>query len=170
MYNAPKTPSRHRSRSDAKTPLTPSLISGLNSVSLASSPPKRRGPTKSKSSTFDTSNPFISSVPPSSRSRPASPIKRVVAGGIPVSEDLQRQAGGGVIRKGGVESRLDVVTLDYVAPPPKPEAKRSRSTPAAVRTAISRCILTCKPKYILYRTAIVEIVSSPLANETANSM
>jgi len=40
-------------------------------------------------------------------------------------------SGGGVIRKGGVESRLDVVTLDYV-PPPKHEVKRSKSTPAVV--------------------------------------
>ena len=36
-----------------------------------------------------------------------------------------------MIRKGGVESRLDVVTNDYV-PPPKPEIKRSKSTPAVV--------------------------------------
>lgn len=49
-----------------------------------------------------------------------------------MSEDLQRQAGGGVIRKGGIESRLDVVTMDYIAPP-KSDMKRSRSTPAAVR-------------------------------------
>lgn len=68
MGNQPKTPSRQRARSEAKTPLTPSTTSGM---------------------------------------------------------------GGGVIRKGGVESRLDVVTLDYVAPP-KHEVKRSKSTPAVV--------------------------------------
>lgn len=133
-FEMSKTPSRNRARSEAKTPLTPSsLISGLNAVSItASSPTKRRGPTKSKSTTgpFDTSNPFV--VPSHSRSRPGSPIKRAITGGgLTVSEDLQRQAGGGVIRRGGVESRLDVVTLDYV-PPTKSEMKRSRSTPAVV--------------------------------------
>ena len=61
-----------------------------------------------------------------------SPIKRVISGsGIPLSDDMQRQAGGGVIRKGGVESRLDVVTIDIV-PRAKSEGKRSRSTPATV--------------------------------------
>ncbi|KAG6853203.1 hypothetical protein C0991_006152 [Blastosporella zonata] len=65
-------------------------------------------------------------------SRPSSPIKRTTSASIPVSDSLQRQAGTGVIRKGGVESRLDVVTHDYV-PPPKPEVKRSRSTPATSR-------------------------------------
>ncbi|KAG6909445.1 hypothetical protein DXG01_000430 [Tephrocybe rancida] len=100
----PKTPSRrNRARSDAKTPLTPSLVSGLNNISL---------------------NPFVVS------SRPSSPIKRATSTSIPVSDSLHRQAGTGVIRKGGVESRLDVVTRDYV-PPPKPEVKRSRSTPAS---------------------------------------
>ncbi|KAG6828675.1 hypothetical protein H0H92_007090 [Tricholoma furcatifolium] len=99
----PKTPSRRtRSRSEAKTPLTPSLVSGLNSLSV---------------------NP----------SRPSSPIKRTTSGSIPVSDSLQRQAGTGVIRKGGIESRLDVVTRDYVPPPPKPELKRSRSNPASAR-------------------------------------
>ncbi|TFK71153.1 WD40 repeat-like protein [Pluteus cervinus] len=139
MYNQPKTPSRHRSRSEVKTPLTPSLINALNNASISASPPKRsRMPSKSKSSVFDTSNPFIA-VPPtgassSSRSRPSSPVKRAASSTIPVSDSLQRQAGGGVIRKGGIESRLDVVTHDYV-PPPKPELKRSKSTPAANRAA-----------------------------------
>lgn len=107
MFGQPKTPSRrHRTRSEAKTPLTPSLVSGLNNISLAST------------------NPFVVS-------RPSSPVKRTTSAGIPVSDSLQRQASVGVIRKGGVESRLDVVTRDYV-PPPKPEIKRSRSTPATV--------------------------------------
>ncbi|KAH9064552.1 WD40-repeat-containing domain protein [Lactarius vividus] len=122
-YN-PKTPTRHRSRSDvAKTPLTPSLlISGFNNVTI-SSPTKTGGNKSSKYSVADITNPFIS------RSRPVSPVKRATSGSINVTESLQRQASSGVIRKGGVESKLNVVSRDYV-PPPKPEAKRSRSTPA----------------------------------------
>lgn len=109
MYGAqPKTPSRrNRARSEAKTPLTPSLVAALNGVSL---------------------NPFVVS-------RPSSPVKRTTSGAIPVSDSLHRQASAGVIRKGGVESRLDVVTHDYV-PPPKSELKRSRSTPAANRIGV----------------------------------
>lgn len=42
-----------------------------------------------------------------------------------------------MIRKGGVESRLDVVTNDYV-PPPKPEIKRSKSTPAVNRAGLDQ--------------------------------
>ena len=84
-----RTPSRTRARSEAKTPLTPSLLSSMNNVSLAS--PSKRS------------------------SRPGPALKS-----------------GGVIRKGGVESRLEVVTRDYV-PPPKHEVKRSKSTPASVR-------------------------------------
>ncbi|KAI0301321.1 WD40 repeat-like protein [Russula brevipes] len=122
MAYIPKTPARHRSRSDvAKTPLTPSLLSGLNNVFI-SSPTKTGGNRSSKYSVADISNPFIS------KSRPVSPVKRTTSG-IQVSESLQRQASSGVIRKGGVESKLDVVSRDYV-PPPKREAKRSRSTPA----------------------------------------
>ncbi|KAI9513543.1 WD40-repeat-containing domain protein, partial [Russula earlei] len=124
MSYHPRTPARHRSRSDvSKTPLTPSLLlSGLNNVSI-SSPTKTGGNKSSKYSVADITNPFIS------RSRPVSPVKRTTSGAIPVSEALQRQASSGVIRKGGVESKLDVVSRDYV-PPPKQEAKRSRSTPA----------------------------------------
>ncbi len=136
MSYAPKTPARHqRSRSEAKTPLTPSLITGLNSFSLAT-PAKSRG---------DTTNPFISSSKhmsssrpvgrpvssgrPKSCSRPSSPAKRPSSGGINVTHTLQRQASAGVIRKGGIESRMDVVTRDYV-PPPKPEVRRSKSQPS----------------------------------------
>jgi hypothetical protein len=61
-----------------------------------------------------------------------SPIKRATSTSIPLSDAFQRQASGGVIRKGGVESRIDVVTLDYVPPPKPAEVKRSRSTPAIV--------------------------------------
>ncbi|KAF9485714.1 WD40 repeat-like protein [Pholiota conissans] len=138
MYNNPKTPSRHRARSEVKTPLTPSLVSAMNNVSLVPSPVKRTArpgaPTKSKSSTgpFDTTNPFIAPLT-QPKSRPASPVKRIGQSGIPTSESYQRQASGGVIRKGGVESRLDVVTRDYI--PPRQEIKRSKSTPAVNRVA-----------------------------------
>ncbi|KAJ3796575.1 WD40-repeat-containing domain protein [Lentinula aff. detonsa] len=148
----PKTPSRHRTRSDVgsktpKTPLTPSVLSGLSNISLGGSPTKKRtGKTQhakssSSSGPFDTTNPFIQPFPSSrsrSRSRPASPVK-FATGAIPISEDLKGQAGGGLIRKGGVElSRLDVVSRDYI--PPKPEIKRSRSTPAANRDTRDRFI------------------------------
>ncbi|KAG7095666.1 hypothetical protein E1B28_006384 [Marasmius oreades] len=154
MSMLPKTPSRHRTRSDARTPLTPSLMSGMNNVSLASSPSKRKAKTSSKSSSgpFDTSNPFVNppSIRPSrpqsrgSRSRPASPIKAVSYGNsLQVSDDLSRQAGGGVIRKGGVESRLDVVTRDLNPNVIKqPEIRRSRSTPAVNRDTRDRFITT----------------------------
>lgn len=147
----PKTPTINRTRSDVgktpKTPLTPSVVSGLGTLSLGGSPTKKRtGKAHAKSSSssgpFDTSNPFIQ--PPSARSRsrsrpgsrpvsrPASPVK-FASGNWEVTEDLKGQAGGGLIKKGGVElSRLDVVSRDYI--PPKPEIKRSRSTPAAVST------------------------------------
>lgn len=112
MFNNPKTPSRrHRARSEAKTPLTPSIIAGINNISIAS-------------------NPFVVS-------RPSSPVKRTSASSIPASGSFKQQASVGVIRKGGVESRLDVVTRDYVPPPPKPEHKRSRSTPAANRVSVT---------------------------------
>ncbi|KAF8148466.1 WD40-repeat-containing domain protein [Crassisporium funariophilum] len=166
MYNQPKTPSRHRSRSEAKTPLTPSILSGLNNISLASSPTKRSSrpgaPTKSKASTgpFDTTNPFIA---PQSKSRPSSPVKRIATGGIPNSDSFQRQASGGVIRKGGVESRLDVVTRDYV-PPPKPEIKRSRSTPAANRTGTDT-----RDRFITNRdTTDIAVVSATLEQMSLN--
>lgn len=126
MSYFPRTPARHRSRSDvAKTPLTPShLLSALNNVSI-SSPTKTGSGRSSKYSVADITNPFIS------KSRPVSPVKRTTSGTIQVSESLQRQASSGVIRKGGIESKLNVVSRDYV-PPPRPEAKRSRSTPAMV--------------------------------------
>ncbi|KAJ3965585.1 WD40 repeat-like protein [Lentinula raphanica] len=120
---------------------------GISQISLNTSPSKQRtGKTHAKSSSssnpFDTTNPFIqpstSTSRSRSRSRPASPVK-FATGAIPVSEDLKGQAGGGLIRKGGVElSRLDVVSRDYI--PPKPEVKRSRSTPAANRDTRDRFI------------------------------
>ncbi|GBE83646.1 WD repeat-containing protein [Sparassis crispa] len=140
MSHNPKTPSnsRYRSRSEAKMPLTPSLTAGLNSLSLAPSSTKSR-------SDLSMANPFLLSRPGSptmrgtsgstsastskgkSKSRPASPIKRQTSGALQVSESLHRQASTGVLRKGGVESKLDVITHDYV--PPKSE-KRSKSQPS----------------------------------------
>src|ERR1700752_3442454 len=102
----PKTPARHRSRSEAKTSLTPSLINALNVASL-SSPSKSKQSRSNSRHKADITNPFIS------KSRPVSPVKRTTSGGILLSDSLSRQASGGVIRKGGVESRLDVVTRDY---------------------------------------------------------
>lgn len=124
-YN-PKTPSRHRARSDTKTPLTGSVVPGQNGYSLNTSPTKGRA---------DLTNPFISSAKlgsgsgSGSKSRQNSPTKRATTGSIEVTERLRRQASLGLIRKGAVESRLDVVTRDYV-PPPKKEIKRSKSQPA----------------------------------------
>lgn len=122
-YN-PKTPSRHRARSETKTPLTSSVAPGLNGYSLNTSPTKSRA---------DLTNPFLGSAKlgsaSGSKSRQTSPSKRATTGSIEVTDRLRRQASLGLIRKGGVESRIDVVTRDYV-PPPKKEVKRSRSQPA----------------------------------------
>ena len=139
MSYLPKTPShRHRSRSETKTPLTPSLASGINALNLGIPRQGSHSPTKGKA---DVSfNPFLSSRPSSpvkraqSTSRPASPIKRATTGSLQVSDTLQRQASSGLIRKGGVESRIDVITRDYV--PPKTQ-KRSRSQPNVSNTFIS---------------------------------
>jgi cell division cycle protein 20 (cofactor of APC complex) len=114
--NHPKTPSRFRSRSDAKTPLTPSIVAQFNAVSLGS-PQKRAHPA-------DLSNPFLV------RSRAASPVKRTTSAAAPAPT-----SNAGVIRKGGVESRLDVVSHDYH--PPRPELKRSRSTPSTRERTLS---------------------------------
>ena len=124
--NNPKTPTRHRSRSETKAPLTPSLATGVNSVAY-NSPTKSRFPKQSGTAIGDVSNPFIATTSKPT-SRPPSPIKRLT-GGIQVTDSLAKQAGGGIIRKGSAESRIDVVTRDYV-PPPKTDMRRSRSTPA----------------------------------------
>jgi cell division cycle protein 20 (cofactor of APC complex) len=130
MGNQPKTPLRQRARSEAKTPLTPSILSGVSNISLASTQaPSRIFKPKSSTTAAD---PLIAL---QSKSRPSSPVKCIGSAGIPTSESYQRQAKGGVIRKGGVESRLDVVTLDYV-PPPRHDVKRSKSTPAVVSLLI----------------------------------
>jgi len=54
-------------------------------------------------------------------------IENRTSGGLAVSDSLSRQARG--VNRKGVESRLDVVTRDYV-PPQKHEIKRSKSSPA----------------------------------------
>jgi len=128
MSKQVKTPSRQRARSEAKTPLTPSILSGMSNISLASSRPIPPFKVTASTGAADITNPFIA---PQSKSRSSSPVKRLGPAGIPTSDSFQRQANGGVIRKGGVESRLDVVTRDYI-PPPKHEVKRSKSTPAVV--------------------------------------
>ncbi|PBK72574.1 WD40 repeat-like protein [Armillaria solidipes] len=140
----PKTPSRQRARSDVKTPLT---SSGLNGVSLAPSPSKRRTKSRSATGPFDVSNPFI--VPPtssSSRSRASSPVKSFASSGAyPINAELQRQANSGIIRKGGIESKLDVVKIDYIPPSSsKSELKRSRSTPNRIGEQQDRFITTTR--------------------------
>jgi hypothetical protein len=80
---------------------------------------------------------------------------------IPTNESFVKQASNGVIRKGGVESRLDVVTNDYV-PPAKTEMKRSKSTPAVVSMhphVVSFCIPTYTSRIGLVQTPA--IASSP---------
>jgi cell division cycle protein 20 (cofactor of APC complex) len=57
-----------------------------------------------------------------------------------VTDSLAKQASGGIIRKGGAESRIDVITRDYV-PPPKTEMKRSRSTPANRSVDLPLCVI-----------------------------
>lgn len=154
MSFVPKTPSR-RPRADAKTktPLTPSLTAGLNSMSLASSPTKPLRRKKSTKSLYaDTSNPFLaqpsikkraSAVSLSlskstshigsskSRSRPNSPIKLNSDGVFKASEEMQREASGGIVKRGGIESKFDVIVHDYV--PPRIEMKRSKSQPAVMK-------------------------------------
>ncbi|KDQ54030.1 hypothetical protein JAAARDRAFT_38625 [Jaapia argillacea MUCL 33604] len=131
MAFTPKTPSRQRSRSETKTPLTPSMMNGISSMSLAS-PTKRQ--TNQRGAIADTisANPFISS-------RPSSPVKRTTSGALQITEALSKQANSGVIRKGGIESRLDVITHDYV-PPPRTDPKRSKSTGTLQRDTRDRFI------------------------------
>ena len=108
-----------------------------NSV-LQNSPTKSRFRKQSASAIGDVSNPFLTTSKPSSR--PPSPIKRL-NGGLQVTDSLAKQASGGVIRKGGAESRIDVITRDYV-PPQKTEMKRSRSAPANRSVGAPLCFIT----------------------------
>lgn len=152
MAFAPKTPSRHhRSRSETKTPLSQSVSAGPAYGFNAS-------PTKSKAADV---NPFLVENKTGARSRAASPIKRATTGSIDVSERLKRQASAGVIRKGGVESRLDVVTRDY-NPPPKKETRRSKSQPSVSDT------LACSPRPadIVLRETHATVSSRPVILQT----
>lgn len=169
MSYAPKTPSR-RSRNDARTPLTPSITTGLNNLNLnlaaIPSPGRaKRGKGTTKTLFSDTPNPFVASPEKPSRpntfskslsrgtnldlvrslnglnlsgnapSRPASPRKKLSQSGIIVTEELAREANGGVIKRGkGVESQFDILRNDYT-PPPRVQVKRSRSQPAINRVS-----------------------------------
>lgn len=104
----PKTPVRTRA------PLTPSLTAGLGALSLGDSPTKRRTHIQEI-----TGNPFLS--------RPSSPIKQAINGFV-VTAELQRQANQGVVRRGGFESKMDVVKHDYFPDVhPKPSPRRAKS-------------------------------------------
>ncbi|KIJ16311.1 hypothetical protein PAXINDRAFT_180221 [Paxillus involutus ATCC 200175] len=156
MANNPKTPSRFRSRSDAKTPLTPSLISSFNAVSLGS--PQKRG-VAFPPHPADLSNPFLA------RSRPASPVKRTTAS---VAGSGASSSNVGVIRKGGIESRLDVVAHDY-HPPSRPELKRSRSTPSTRERTLSHSSTAHPDRFITSRedAALPSSLSSGATSATA---
>ena len=80
------------------------------------------------------------------------------------SDSFQKQASGGVIRKGGVESRLDVVTRDYVPPPSKCEVKRSKSTPASNRIGSDK-----RDRFITNRdTTDIAVISATLDQISLN--
>ncbi|KZT01333.1 WD40 repeat-like protein [Laetiporus sulphureus 93-53] len=122
-----------------KNPRTPAVATSSNASDA--------GQISANKSKGDVSiNPFLASRPSTSVSRVArnapSPRKRKSTGSFPAFESLQRQAKAGVIRKGGVESRLDVVTCDYV--PPKSGKKRSKSQPTVsfIRDTRDRFITT----------------------------
>lgn len=102
----PKTPIRPR------PPLTPSLTAGFDALSLGS-------PSKCRTHIQELiGNPFLS--------RPSSPVKQAI-GGFVVNADLQRQANSGVVRRGGFESRMDVVRYDYFPTTQVKTPKRSKS-------------------------------------------
>ena len=87
MSNIPKTPSR-RAKIDNRTPLTPSLSHGINSLSI-SSPNKQKAKKKGKTvdsyvktkEAVDVSNPFISKadLPPQSKSTSNLPSAKSVS-------------------------------------------------------------------------------------------
>jgi len=82
---------------------------------LGGSPAKRRTHIQDL-----TGNPFLA------RSRPASPVKQATSGFV-INEELQRQANSGVVRRGGFESRMDVVKMDYFPAAQAKSPKRSKS-------------------------------------------
>lgn len=110
MAATPKTPARSRARSDAANNLA-NTFSNLN-----------LSPTKG-SSYKPSPNPFMTATTPK---RP------------PVNDSLQRQAQEGIAKKGGLESRLNVVTI--VQPPPSQtttqakQIKRSKSSSSVTRS------------------------------------
>lgn len=56
-----------------------------------------------------------------------------------MTEEMQREASGGLIKRGkGLASQFDVIKNDYV-PPAKTEMKRSKSQPA-VKVCLSKKI------------------------------
>lgn len=56
-----------------------------------------------------------------------------------MTEELKRQASSGLIRRGGLESKMDVIKFDYVMPTKGEERggidgiKRSKSQPAGIK-------------------------------------
>ncbi|KZT20904.1 WD40 repeat-like protein [Neolentinus lepideus HHB14362 ss-1] len=127
-----KTPARRRARSATRNALTPSFINNMNSMQIAS--PARQSSKKGETGPTDSPNPFISR--PTSRN--PSPVTRMVSGAIEVTRELKRQASTGVIRKGGIESRMQVVKYDYVPPPPQPKEALKRSKSSASLRAQSQ--------------------------------
>ncbi|KZV93277.1 WD40 repeat-like protein [Exidia glandulosa HHB12029] len=99
----PKTPSRQRSKS-LRAPLTPSLLAGMNSLSIAAGSPSKAA---------DYTNPFVS--------RPTSPFKRSNTN-KDMTAELKRQGSMGVLRKGTIEASMEL-RGDYVPSPIKPRSK-----------------------------------------------
>jgi cell division cycle 20, cofactor of APC complex len=115
----PKTPSRSRSKSTPKSSLMSLLDVDFVNLTLGS-------PTKNqKAIAGDITNPFLNS----GQSRPSSPVKKAT-GFNPTSAELKRQASMGVLKKGSVESRMEVIFLDHNLPK-APDMKRSKSQPAS---------------------------------------
>lgn len=165
MSHIPKTPSR-RSRNDTRTPLTPSLTSRMSNLNLEAIPSPgraRRGKSASRPLFADTTNPFLTSPQKSTktstfsrslsksssysiakplstsngqRSRGSSPVKKLSGGGIVVTEELAREASGGMIKKlKNLESQFDILKNDY-APPPRVKMKRSKSQSDIVKVEL----------------------------------
>jgi cell division cycle 20, cofactor of APC complex len=121
-----KTPTRSRSvTGTSRGTFSTSTSIDVNFGNLTiSSPTKGR-----KTGPADTTNPFLKSSS-GPKSRPASPIKRITGqGSFNVSDELKRQASQGMLRKGAIESRMDIITIDRDLPRPAP-ISRSKSQPA----------------------------------------
>ncbi|KAI5122033.1 hypothetical protein M0805_008023 [Coniferiporia weirii] len=64
------------------------------------------------------------------RSRPASPVKKLSeSGGFVVTEALRREASGGLLSRKDARSQFDILKNDYT-PPPRTRVARSKSQPA----------------------------------------